>query len=139
MTDVAEPPSHWTHYLEQADVSSAESEEEFDGRTLELTDEVAEAVRALATFAEASPPVSLWRRPGAFYNRASTRPPPTAVMSLAAAAAVVQSGLPPCPYAPPGSAVDIQYLPPNNKLAFRCHHTNPAHCWDDFGKTPYAC
>lgn len=129
MSQVGEPPTRW----------ELQSDEAFDRRALVLDDELAEALHALAAFAEQSPPADLWRRQSRYGERTATGLPHTALVALSVATATVQAGMPPCPYTPAGAPVGIQYLPPNNKLVFRCGHTNPAHCWDDFGQTPYKC
>ena len=129
MSQVGEPPSRW----------ALQSGEAFDGRPLVLSDELAEALRALALFAEQSPPLDLWRHQSQHGQPTAEIRPPTALLALSVATATVQASMPPCPYAPAGAPVGIQYLPPNNKLVYRCGHNNPAHCWDDFGHTPYQC
>jgi hypothetical protein len=129
MSGVGEPPNRW----------EMQSEETFDGRPLPLSDELTEALRALAVFAEQSPPFDLLRRQPAYGEPLGAVRPPMALTALNVATASVQSGMPSCPYAPPGTPVDIQFLPPNNRLVYRCGHSNPAHCWDDFGHNPYQC
>jgi hypothetical protein len=129
MSQVGEPPSR----------PARRSVEAFDGRALVLDDELVEALRALALFAEQSPPGNLWRRQPRYGELTARVRPPTALVALGAATATVQSAMPPCPYAPAGAPVEIRYLPPNNKLVFRCGHANPAHCWDNFGQIPYEC
>jgi len=139
MSQVEEPPSGWAQAQELPIVSSQESTEPFDGRPLVLSYEITEALRALARFAEESPPENFWRRHSESAEGFEENRPHTAFIALSAATAVVQSGMPSCPYDPPGRSVTIQYLPPNNKLVQRCAHAKPAHCWEGFGSIPYQC
>jgi hypothetical protein len=106
---------------------------------LVLHEELTEALHALAVFAEQSPPTDLFRRQSQYEEPTALIRPPTALMALSAATAIVQSTMPPCPYAPAGAYVELDFLPPSNKLVYRCRHINPAHCWDDVGHTPYQC
>ena len=130
MSHAKEPARRWRN----------DTDEPYDGRRLELSPELREALQALTSFAEKSPPSDAWRHESAHGNLTidSVRPH-TGLVALNAAAATVASGLPPCPYAPAGSALTLQFLAPNNKLVLRCAHTNPAHCWEDLGDTPYQC
>jgi hypothetical protein len=122
--------------------------EDFDGRSLGLSKEQEEALEALAAFAKASPPTGRFARRALGWETAwkgvlgkigdGGQAHPASV-GLAAAAAVIQAGLPSCPYQPAGSPVTIQFLPPNNATVLRCHHTNPAHCWAGVPATPYEC
>jgi hypothetical protein len=115
------------------------SEEAFDARELSLSEEQVDALRALSRFAEAVAPYNTRvSRFHALHYESEARVHPSSA-ALAAATSVIQSGLPSCPYAPPGSAVNVQYLPPNNQMVLRCHHIQPAHCWDGLGTTPYQC
>jgi hypothetical protein len=139
MSQLEEPPTGWAQAQQAPAPPSQESTEPFDGRPLPLTDELTEALRALARFAEESPTADLWgRRPESAEGVAAGRTR-TALVALGAATAVVQSDMPSCPYRPPGMPVTIQYLPPNNKLVQRCGHVNPAHCWEGYGSIPYQC
>ena len=137
MSSIDEPPSRSSLEHRLTIRSPFESREPFDNRLLALTDEVTEALKALARFAEESPSADFWGRPGE--PAEGTVGPHTVLVALASATAVVQSSMPSCPYAPPGIPVEIQYLPPNNKLVQRCRHVNPAHCWEGYGSIPYKC
>lgn len=129
MSHVGEPPDRW----------GPESTEAFDGRRLELSDELTAGLRVLALFAEQSPPVDMWPSQPEYGQPPAGLRPSNALAALSAATAAVQSVMPPCPYAPPGAPVGPRFLPPDNKLVLRCGHLNPAHCWDDYGHTPYEC
>lgn len=54
-------------------------------------------------------------------------------------AAALAPGIPPCPYAPLGVSVGYDFLPPDNRLVFRCLHAPLAHCWDGLGTLPFQC
>jgi hypothetical protein len=129
MSQVGEPPGRW----------ELQSDEAFDDRPLVLAEELTEALHALTVFAAQSPSADLLRQQPRYGEPPGAVRPPTALVALSVATAAVQSTMPPCPYAPAGAPVGIQYLPPNNKLVYRCGHINPAHCWDNFGHTPYRC
>jgi hypothetical protein len=115
---------------------SQQAQEPFDARPLNLTAEQEEALEALARFAQASPPTGRFFRRTAEGEEGHTHPGSVALLS---AAAIIQAGLPSCPYAPPGSPVTIQFVPPNNASVLRCQHANPAHCWAGVPSTPYQC
>jgi hypothetical protein len=101
--------------------------EEFDERELDLNEAQLLAIRGVAGFASSDVMTAL--------DRHGTLSPVTSLASLALGAAVqvVQSGLPSCPYAPPGKPISVQFLPPNNVMVLRCAHTPQAHCWDNLG------
>lgn len=149
MSGLREPPSEspeereassdWSLEQELPVLSSRQSAEPFDGRPLVLTAELTEALDALARFAEQSPPADFWRRRTESVSGTEEGRIHTSLVALAAATAVVESGLPSCPYAPPGIRISIQFLPPTNKEVQRCGHVNPAHCWEGLGTVPYEC
>lgn len=62
-----------------------------------------------------------------------------AIQGLFASAQVVSSGLPPCPYAPPGASISVQFKPPDNEMVLQCNHAGTRHCWEELGTKPYTC
>jgi hypothetical protein len=138
-SQVQEPSSDWARAQELPNFPSLESAEPFDGRPLVLTAELTEALEALARFAEQSPPADFWRRRTESASGIQESRTHISLVALAAATAVIQSGLPSCPYAPPGIPISIQFLPPTNKEVQRCGHVDPAHCWEGLGTVPYEC
>ena len=117
--------------------------EPFDGRELELNEAQKLAIQTLArlavtaVYAVTLPLVILQRSTGLNRFRALAILLPAAVFK--SAGAIAKPVIPPCPYAPPGTPVSLDYVPPDMVVVLRCAHKPEAHCWDGIGKAPRLC
>ncbi len=69
----------------------------------------------------------------------SVTPVERTVSAVQSAARQLGHLLPDCPFAPPGSALQIQFLAGDNTMVYRCAHEPEAHCWYGPGSSSFLC